>query len=227
MLTLRCVNISFRGKRLLSDLSLRLLPGELCVLVGSNGAGKSSLANALTADSRYAIGGVASFRGVNVSTAAGLILAKLGVFLAFQHPAEIPGVLFIHFIKLAVSKLSSRLLAALPLKLSMLTAFLKLSVGLLYRPVNIGFSGGERRMLELVQMVALEPTLCVLDEIDSGLDRGRLQHYLDLVLAFGAGARSVLVITHNASVIKTLAPDSAYCLTADGVVSIRRLLYAI
>lgn len=227
MLTLRCVSVLFKGKRLLSSLNLHLSPGELCVLVGGNGVGKSSLASALAADSRYAVGGVVNFRGANVSGAASLAIARLGVFMAFQHPVEIPGVMFVHFIKLAASKLNAELLTTLPSKLSALTTFLNLPVGLLYRPVNVGFSGGEARLFELVQMVALEPKLCVLDETDSGLDRERLQRYADLVLAFGVSSRIVLVITHNANVIRMLEPDSAYYLTSADFVNIRRALFAV
>ncbi|AUG33811.1 FeS assembly ATPase SufC [Candidatus Hodgkinia cicadicola] len=227
MLTLRCVSVLFKGKRLLSSLNLHLSPGELCVLVGRNGAGKSSLANALVADGRYVVGGVVNFRGANISKAAGLVIARLGVFLAFQHPVEIPGVMFIHFIKLAVSKLNAELLTTLPAKLSALTTFLNLSVGLLYRPVNVGFSGGEARMFELIQMVALEPKLCVLDEADSGLDRERVQCYASLVLAFAESSRVVLVITHSVSVVSMLAPDSVYYLTDAGFVNIRSALYIV
>ncbi|AUG34110.1 FeS assembly ATPase SufC [Candidatus Hodgkinia cicadicola] len=227
MLTLRCVSVLFKGKRLLSSLNLHLSPGELCVVVGRNGAGKSSLANALVADGRYVVGGVVNFRGANVSNAAGLAIARLGVFLAFQHPVEIPGVMFVHFIKLAVSKLNAELLITLPAKLSALTTFLNLPVGLLYRPVNVGFSGGEARMFELIQMVALEPKLCVLDETDSGLDRERVRCYASLVLAFGESSRVVLVITHNVSVVSMLAPDSVYYLTGADFVNIRRALYIV
>ncbi|ATW06117.1 FeS assembly ATPase SufC [Candidatus Hodgkinia cicadicola] len=227
MLALCCVSVLFKGKRLLSSLNLRLSPGELCVLVGRNGVGKSSLANALVADGRYGVDGIVNFRGADVSNAAGLAIARLGVFLAFQHPVEIPGVMFIHFIKLAVGKLNAGLLKTLPSKLSALTTFLSLPVSLLYRPVNVGFSGGEARMFELVQMVALEPKLCVLDETDSGLDRERLQCYASLVLAFGKSSRVVLVVTHNVSVIRMLAPDSVYYLTHAGFVNIRRALYIV
>lgn len=227
MLTLRCVSVAFKGKRLLSSLNLHLSPGELCVLVGRNGVGKSSLVNALVADGRYVVGGAVNFRGTDVSMAAGLAIARLGLFLAFQHPVEIPGVMFVHFIKLAASKLNAELLMTLPSKLSALTAFLSLPVGLLYRAVNVGFSGGEARLFELIQMVALEPKLCVLDETDSGLDRERVRCYASLVLAFGASSRVVLVVTHNVSVIRMLAPDSVYCLTSAGFVSVRRALYIV
>ncbi|XXM93242.1 MAG: ATP-binding cassette domain-containing protein [Candidatus Hodgkinia cicadicola] len=227
MLLLRCANITFKAKQVLLNVSLRLLPGELCVLIGKNGIGKSSLVSALIADSRYAIAGIANFKGVSILSCTDLMLARLGVFLAFQHPVEIPGVLFIHFIKLAVSKLGVKLLATLPSKLSVLMSVLKLPAGLLYRPVNIGFSGGERRMLELVQMIALEPKMCILDETDSGLDYARVRVYLDLVLAFSASFRTVLIVTHSASVINALTPDSVYCLTNDSLINIRRTLYAV
>ncbi|XXN13712.1 MAG: ATP-binding cassette domain-containing protein [Candidatus Hodgkinia cicadicola] len=216
----------FRANEVLSNISLRLIPGELCVLIGKNGVGKSSFANALAADSRYAIRGCASFKGVSLTSGvSSLVLAGLGLFLAFQHPAEIPGVVFIHFVKLAVSKLNYGELAALPLKLSALTLFFGLSTSLLYRPVNVGFSGGERRMLELVQMVALAPKMCILDETDAGLDRVRLRRYVELMLAFGASFRSVLIITHNINVVRELMPDSVYCLNSNGLIDIRRELY--
>ncbi|AUG33922.1 FeS assembly ATPase SufC [Candidatus Hodgkinia cicadicola] len=109
----------------------------------------------------------------------------------------------------------------------LLTTFLNLSVGLLYRPVNVGFSGGEARVFELIQMVALEPKLCVLDETDSGLDRERAQCYASLVLAFAESSRAVLVITHSVSVVSMLAPDSVYYLTDAGFVNIRSALYIV
>ncbi|XXM90063.1 ATP-binding cassette domain-containing protein [Candidatus Hodgkinia cicadicola] len=227
MLVLRSASVSFKHARVLLGLNLRLAPGELCVLVGKNGVGKSSLANALVADDRYVVSGVVDFRGISVLSVNSLSIAKLGMFLAFQHPAEIPGVIFVQFVRLAVSRLNSRLLDVLPLKFSVLAAFLSLPTGLLYRPVNVGFSGGERRMLELLQMIALEPRLCILDETDSGLDRVRLKSYVELVFAFGSGGRSVLVITHNVGVIRALTPDSVYCLTRNGVINIRKALYGL
>ncbi|ATY93532.1 FeS assembly ATPase SufC [Candidatus Hodgkinia cicadicola] len=225
MLSLNGVSVYYKCRRVLTNLVLKLVPGELCVLVGKNGVGKTSFANALIADKRYNVDGSVILEDSNVRLADSLRLAKLGIFLAFQHPAEIPGVVFIHFVKLAVSKLNSRLVPSLPAKLSMLTEFLSLSTGLLHRAVNVGFSGGERRMLELVQMVALEPKVCILDETDSGLDRVRLQSYVDLVLAFGESFRTMLIITHNMSVVKLLKPDSVYCLVCNGIINITKLMY--
>ncbi|XXN19675.1 MAG: ATP-binding cassette domain-containing protein [Candidatus Hodgkinia cicadicola] len=225
MLTLIRVSISYRGVCICADLSLKLAPGELCVLIGKNGVGKSSLASVLVADKRYDVGGDVIVEDINVIPSSSLCLAKLGVFLAFQHPAEIPGVVFIHFVRLAVSKIRGQLLALLPARLLVLMTFLSLSTGLLYRPMNVGFSGGERRMLELIQMVLLEPRICILDETDSGLDRVRLRAYVDLVLAFGESFRTMLIITHSMDVIRMLRPDSVYCLTRGGVKNIMKLLY--
>ncbi len=201
------------------------MPGELSVLIGRNGVGKSSFANALIANRQYVVKGKASFRGVEMGSLTELEAAKLGCFMAFQHPVEIPGVLCIHFIKLAVAKAGSGLASHLASKLSVLVGLLGVSSKLLYRPVNVGFSGGEKRALELIQMVVLEPSMCVLDEIDSGLDRLKLSKFAEVVLAFEASFRSILVITHSIGFVNALSPDSVYCLVNGKLVSFRRRLY--
>ncbi|XXM93717.1 ATP-binding cassette domain-containing protein [Candidatus Hodgkinia cicadicola] len=222
---LRRINVAFKTKQILFGLSLSLMPGELSVLVGRNGVGKSSLANALIANRQYVVRGRASFRGVGMGSLTELEAAKLGCFMAFQHPVEIPGVLCVHFVKLAAAKAGRGLVSRLASKLSVLVCLLGVSSGLLYRPVNVGFSGGEKRALELIQMVALEPSMCVLDEVDSGLDRLRLIQFAEVVLAFEASFRSMLVITHSISFISALSPDSVYCLVNGKLVSFRRRLY--
>ncbi|XXM93399.1 ATP-binding cassette domain-containing protein [Candidatus Hodgkinia cicadicola] len=225
MLRLRRIDVAFKTKRILFGLSLSLMPGELSVLVGRNGAGKSSLANALIANRQYVVKGEASFRSVEMASLTELEAARLGCFMAFQHPVEIPGVLCVHFVKLAASRAGRGLVSCLPSKLSVLVALLGLSSKLLYRPVNVGFSGGEKRALELIQMVALEPNMCVLDEIDSGLDRLKLSQFVEVVLAFEASFRSILVISHSISFINALSPDSVYCLVNGRLLSLRRRLY--
>ncbi|MFP3039713.1 MAG: ATP-binding cassette domain-containing protein [Candidatus Hodgkinia cicadicola] len=221
MLVFRRVNIKLRSKLLLSDLNIRILTGEVSVLAGENGVGKSSLASAIAADTELSVEGEGGCFGVSWEGRSALKTARSGVFLAFQNPIEIPGVPYVHFLKLVVSRCAHAVDDAhavrLKAKLSTVCRLLKLDASLLYRPVNVGFSGGERRLFEMIQMVLMEPKLCVLDEPDSGLDSGRLEALADLILGFSVCGRAVLVITHSLKLLQLLSPDSLYCLTRSGV----------
>lgn len=137
------------------------------------------------------------------------------MFLTFQAPVEIPGVLYAHFLKLVACRAGTA--PSLAYKLKLVLKLVGVSVRALSRPVNVGFSGGERRLLELVQMVVMEPDVCVLDEVDSGLDAHKLAILTKLVLAFGASRRCLLVITHSLDLMLALAPDSVYCLKPRGM----------
>ncbi len=221
MLVLKRANVRLKNKLVLVNLSVKILPGEMSVLVGENGIGKSSFANAIAAGGQHSIEGEGKCLDASLSGRSAVGAAKSGVFLAFQNPIEIPGVLYVHFLKLVASKISGGQMF-LKSKLLAVSELFKLDASLLHRPVNVGFSGGERRLFEMMQMVVIEPKLCILDEPDSGLDSNRLTAAAELILGFSVWGRSMLVITHSLKLLALLAPDSVFCLTKSGVLNYGR-----
>ena len=222
LLDVRHLHVRVNGKPILKGLSLSMSAGEVHAIMGPNGSGKSTLANVLAGHPGYEITqGNILFQGQDLHGLAPEERAHAGVFMAFQHPIEIPGVTNMEFLKAANdSRLAARDLepfSALEFmkKVRTLAASLDLDAEFLKRGVNEGFSGGERKRNEILQLLLLEPRLAVLDETDSGLDIDALRTVADGVNRFHAGTNAVLLITHYQRLLNHVVPDHVHVL-ADG-----------
>ena len=222
MLEITNLHVEIEGRKILKGLTLSLPAGEVHAIMGPNGAGKSTLSYVLAGRPGYKITqGVVTLEGKDLLALSPEERAAAGVFLAFQYPVEIPGVTNMNFLKSALNAVrrargEKELDAMQMLKLLKLKAKeLGMSEDMLKRAVNAGFSGGEKKRNEVLQMAVLEPRLCVLDETDSGLDIDALRIVADGVNALRASQRSMLVITHYQRLLDYIKPDCVHVL-ADG-----------
>lgn len=222
MLEIKALEASVEEKQILKGLSLTVKPGEVHAIMGPNGAGKSTLGYVLSGREGYEVdGGSATLGGEDLLDMEAEERARAGLFLAFQYPVEIPGVSNLEFLKAAVdahreargedavsSKEFLQLAKAACKQVDLPVAFLK-------RGVNEGFSGGEKKRNEIMQMILLEPQLCILDETDSGLDIDALQVVAEGVNSQRSENRSFIVVTHYQRLLDYIKPDFVHVL-ADG-----------
>jgi len=212
-------------KDILKGLSIEVKPGEVHAIMGPNGSGKSTLGNVLSGRPGYeATAGSVTFKGHNLLEMDTEERAREGLFLAFQYPVEIPGVSNMEFLKAAVDAKrkhhnQTELSSVDFLKLARETCKrVNLDASFLKRGVNEGFSGGEKKRNEIMQMMLLEPDLCILDETDSGLDIDALQVVADGVNAMRDGNRSFLVVTHYQRLLDYIIPDYVHVLAGGRIV---------
>jgi Fe-S cluster assembly ATP-binding protein len=222
MLEIVNLHVAVQGKEILKGLSLALGAGEMHAIMGPNGSGKSTLSYALAGREGYVVTqGTVRFKGEDILALKPEERAARGLFLAFQYPIEIPGVSTLNFLKNAVNaqaRLAGRkeLDAVQFLRLVRETAkSLNISEEMLKRALNVGFSGGEKKRNEVLQMAVLKPELAILDETDSGLDIDALKLVAEGVNALRAPDRSFLVITHYQRLLDYIVPDQVHIL-ADG-----------
>lgn len=222
MLTIKDLRASVEGKEILKGLNLEVKAGEVHAIMGPNGAGKSTLGYVLSGRDGYELdGGSAELNGHNLLELDVEERAHAGLFLAFQYPVEIPGVSNMEFMKESVNAVrASRgdepLSAAEFLKKAKEACKqVNLPLDFLKRGVNEGFSGGEKKRNEIMQMILLEPSLCVLDESDSGLDVDALQVVAKGVNSQRDGKRAFIVVTHYQRLLDYIEPDFVHIL-ADG-----------
>jgi len=225
MLEIRNLSARVEGNDILRNLSLSIKPGEVHAIMGPNGAGKSTLGNVLSGRPGYEVtGGEVQFNGKDLLAMEIEERAREGVFLAFQYPVEIPGVSNMEFLKASVD--ARRRHQGLPelssfdfMKLARETSKrVNLDQAFLKRGVNEGFSGGEKKRNEIMQMMLLEPGLCILDETDSGLDIDALQVVAAGVNAMRDGQRSFIVVTHYQRLLDYIVPDYVHVLAAGNIV---------
>ncbi|MEM7767408.1 MAG: Fe-S cluster assembly ATPase SufC [Pseudomonadota bacterium] len=210
------------AKAILKGLSLAVPAGEVHAIMGPNGAGKSTLSYILTGREGYDVtGGSAELSGEDLLEMDPEARAAKGLFLSFQYPVEIPGVPVMTFVRTAMNaqrkaRGEDEISAPDFIKKSReVGAALKLTPDMLKRPVNVGFSGGEKKRLEIFQMLMTEPRFAILDETDSGLDIDALKTVSDGVNALRAPDRGMLVITHYQRLLDHIKPDRVHVL-ADG-----------
>jgi Fe-S cluster assembly ATP-binding protein len=219
MLSIKHLKASVDNKTIIHDLNLEIQPGEVHAIMGPNGSGKSTLANILAGRSTYHIEqGSVAFLKEDLLSLAPEMRARKGLFLAFQYPIEIPGVTNIYFLKASLNAIrkargESELDAFDFTNLVKSTCqTLKMSEDFLYRPINTGFSGGEKKRNAILQMMLLEPKLAILDEADSGLDVDALRIIAEGVNAMRAPHRSFLLITHYQRLLDYIVPDVVHIL---------------
>lgn len=222
MLTIKDLHANVEEKAILKGLNLTVNPGEVHAIMGPNGAGKSTLGYVLSGREGYDVqDGKVDFQGHDLLDMEVDERAQAGLFLAFQYPVEIPGVSNMEFMKESVNAVrkargDEALTAAEFLKLAKAAcAQVNLPLDFLKRGVNEGFSGGEKKRNEIMQMILLQPTLCILDESDSGLDIDALKVVADGVNSQRDGARSFIVVTHYQRLLDFIEPDFVHIL-ADG-----------
>ena len=217
------LHVSVEGTEILKGVDLTVMPGEVHALMGPNGSGKSTLANALLGNPDYEVTrGRILFKGEDITEWPTDVRGKAGIFLAFQYPEEISGVPVIQFLRQALSARKGIDLSVLELRLSIMEWMQRLEMDPSFaeRHLNEGFSGGEKKRNEILQMAILEPDMAVLDETDSGLDIDALR-----VVAKGVNevraARphlGVLLITHYQRILDELAPDVVHILVDGRIV---------
>ena len=222
MLSIKNLHASVEEKNIIKGLNLEVKPGEVHAIMGPNGAGKSTLGYVLSGRDGYEVSeGEATLNGKDLLELDVEERAREGLFLAFQYPVEIPGVSNMEFMKESVNAMREQrgeapLTAAEFLKKAKEACKqVQLPLDFLKRGVNEGFSGGEKKRNEIMQMILLEPKLCILDESDSGLDVDALQVVADGVNSQRDGERSFIVVTHCQRLLDYIKPDFVHIL-ADG-----------
>ncbi len=219
MLEIKNLHAGVAGREILRGLSLKVNAGEVHAIMGPNGSGKSTLAYVLAGKPGYTVSsGEVLYKGKNLLALPPEERAREGVFLAFQYPVEVPGVSNVYFLKAALNAVRKHrglpeldaidFLALVKEK----TKFVEIDEALVKRPVNEGFSGGEKKRNEIFQMAILDPTLAVLDETDSGLDIDALRIVASGVNKLRSADRAMIVVTHYQRLLNYIVPDFVHVL---------------
>lgn len=225
MLEIKDLQASVEEKQILKGLNLNIKPGEVHAIMGPNGSGKSTLSQVLAGNEAYEVtGGAVSFNGQDLLEMSIEDRAREGVFLAFQYPVEIPGVSNLQFLRTAINNLrqhrgQEEIKAAEFMKQAKAKIQqVNLDPSFLKRGVNEGFSGGEKKRNEIMQMLMLEPTLAILDETDSGLDIDALRVVADGVNALRSPERAVVMVTHYQRLLDYIVPDFVHVLAGGKII---------
>ena len=226
MLEVKNLSVSVHGSPILDGLSLTVKAGEVAAIMGPNGSGKSTLSYVIAGKPDYEVtSGEIWFEGENLLELEPDERARKGVFLAFQYPIEIPGVTTMTFLKAALNAQrrgrgeSDLTTPDFMRRVREASQALKIDQEMLRRPLNVGFSGGEKKRLEVLQMALLRPRLSVLDETDSGLDIDALRIVADGVNALRAANRGFLLITHYQRLLDHIKPDVVHVMAKGRIVA--------
>jgi Fe-S cluster assembly ATP-binding protein len=225
MLNIENLHVSVGDKPILKGINLQIKPGEIHAIMGPNGSGKSTLSHVLSGKSGYTVTeGTVTYDGKDLTEMAPEVRAREGVFLAFQYPVEIPGVSNIYLLKAALNAIRKHqgLSEVDAMDFLMLVKdkvrLLEMDEKFLYRAVNEGFSGGEKKRNEILQMAILEPKLCIMDETDSGLDIDALKIVSEGVNSLRSPERSFVMVTHYQRLLDYIKPDFVHVLAHGQIV---------
>ena len=225
MLDIKDLQASVEDKQILKGLNLEVKAGEVHAIMGPNGSGKSTLSQVLAGNEAYEVnGGSVTYKGQNLLDLSIEERAREGVFLAFQYPVEIPGVSNLQFLRTAINNIrqhrgEDEINAAEFMKLAKeKIQQVNLDPSFLKRGVNEGFSGGEKKRNEIMQMLMLEPSLAILDETDSGLDIDALRVVADGVNALRSPDRAVVMVTHYQRLLDYIVPDYVHVLSGGKII---------
>ena len=224
MLEIKNLHASINGNEILKGINLKIAAGEIHAIMGPNGSGKSTLANVLAGREQYEITGEIIYNGKNLIEMPPEERAREGIFLAFQYPVEIPGVSNTYFLKAALNAIRKHrgleemdaveFLGFMKNKMKLV----EIDQDLLNRPVNEGFSGGEKKRNEIFQMAVLDPKLAILDETDSGLDIDALRIVAEGVNRLRKPDNATLVVTHYQRLLNYIVPDFVHVLVDGKIV---------
>ena len=224
MINIKNLKVSVEDKEIIKDLNLQINNGEVHAIMGPNGSGKSTLSYALSGKDGYDAEGEINYNGENILDLNTEERAQKGVFLAFQYPIEIPGVFTNNFLRTSInavkkSKGEKEINAVEFLNLvKEKSQKLKIDKEMLSRPLNVGFSGGEKKRNEILQMSLLEPSFVIIDETDSGLDIDALKVVSNGVNAMRSSKRSFLIITHYQRLLNYIKPDFVHVFAGGKIV---------
>jgi len=225
LLEVKDLKVRVEEREILHGLSLTVNPGEVHAIMGPNGSGKSTLSHVIAGKPGYEVtGGEILFRGEDLLEMSPDQRAAKGVFLAFQYPVEIPGVTTMNFLRTALNAQRRArgepefLVPDFLKKVRSVAASLSIPMDMLKRGVNVGFSGGEKKRNEILQMALFEPAVCILDEMDSGLDIDALRVAADGVNALRSPDRAMVVITHYQRLLNYIVPDFVHVMSKGRVV---------
>jgi Fe-S cluster assembly ATP-binding protein len=208
------LHVNVEDKEIVKGINLDIKEGEITVLMGPNGSGKSSLANVIMGNPRYKITkGQIKYKGKNILDLKVNERAKLGLFLSFQYPLEIPGVSVSNFLRTAYNSLNDKKISVIEFKklIEEKMSLLKIDKSFSQRYLNEGFSGGEKKRMEILQMSVLNPKLAVIDEVDSGADVDSLKIMANGIKFLNKNNNmSVFIITHYNRILQYIKPDKVY-----------------
>jgi len=215
------LSISVDDKPIVTDLSLEIKPGEIHALMGPNGSGKSTLANTLAGHPKYTVtAGHIWIGDTDITALSADKRSKAGLFLSFQYPQEIAGVTLSHFLRTALNARREKPISVLDFHklLKEKMALLHMDPKFANRSLNEGFSGGEKKKAEILQLAILQPTFAILDETDSGLDVDALRAVTEAINAIRGPELGILLITHYTRILTYIVPDKVHVLSAGRLV---------
>ena len=222
LLEIKNLNVNAEEKQILKGIDLTINKGEIHVIMGPNGSGKTTTANAILNNPAYTkVGGSIVFDGEDITNMRTDEIARKGVFMSFQLPEEIPGVSVANFLKYAKNKVTGKPVKIFQFKdeLKKYMEDLNMNPENIERSLNVGFSGGEKKKNEILQMLVLNPKLAILDETDSGLDVDAIKTVSKGIEMFKNDENAVLIITHNMRILENLKVDYVHVLIDGKIVT--------
>ncbi len=225
LLNIKDLVVNADEKEILKGINLKINKGEIHVIMGPNGSGKTTTANAILNNPEYQkVNGKIEFDGEDITNLRTDEIAKKGIFMSFQLPEEIPGVSVTNFLKYAKNKVENKPVKIFEFKKELMQYMdeLKMNPKNMDRSLNVGFSGGEKKKNEILQMLVLNPKLAILDETDSGLDVDAIKTVSKGIEMFKSNENAVLIITHNTKILANLKVDYVHILVDGKIVKTGR-----